>query len=234
MLHGSQNLALHLSRNRFTLNIDSIDEALFSDLGLRFVDTDNFGSELVWKSSISYLIPETDIRLKANYGTAYNAPNVYYYLNRATDKLAPEQSRGFDLGFEQQLTLDNDYGTASLTSKMILKINLLWSGLNVINISKTRAKGIESFLQYAITDTLSVNLNYTWLDTEDKTTKKTLDFSHQHCAHASLSYQLEDRLGTHLSIDYVSGQYNTSWPPNNEDSLTGGYALCNLAGVLIL
>ena len=40
-------------------------------------------------------------RLKANYGTAYNAPNVYYYLNRADDNLAPEQSRGFDLGFEQ-------------------------------------------------------------------------------------------------------------------------------------
>ena len=233
---GEQD-ASWLSEPGFTFESQSIyaqyrfesDEALFSDLGLRFVDTDNFGSELVWKSSISYLIPETDIRLKANYGTAYNAPNVYYYLNRATDKLAPEQSRGFDLGFEQtHFGQRLWYGISYFQND--IKDQFAWSGLNVINISKTRAKGIESFLQYAITDTLSVNLNYTWLDTEDKTTKKTLDFSPQHCAHASLSYlTLENRLRTHLSIDYVSGQYNTSWPPNNEDSLTGGYALCNLA-----
>jgi|GEM_PF-3306846 len=206
-------------------------QALFSDFGLRYVDTDDFGDKLVWKSSISYLLPGTATRLKANYGTAYNAPNVYYYLNRADDNLAPEQSRGFDLGFEQT-SLDQRlwYGISYFQND--IKDQFTWNNsFKVVNVDKTRSKGIESFLQYQATDSLALNFNYTWLDAEDQTTGKTLNFSPQHTAHASVSYlSLANRLDTLLSVDYIGGQFNAE----GEASPSGGYVVCNLASTYSL
>jgi vitamin B12 transporter len=211
------------------------NDKLFSDLGLRYVHTDNFGSELVWKSSISYLLPGTATRLKANYGTAYNAPNVYYYLNRADDNLAPEQSRGFDLGFEQT-SLDQRlwYGISYFQND--IKDQFDWREITpfnykVMNVERTKTKGIESFLQYKATDSLALNFNYTWLDAEDQTTGKTLNFSPQHTAHASVSYlSLANRLDTLLSVDYIGGQFNAE----GEASPSGGYVVCNLASTYSL
>ena len=213
------------------------DQALFSDFGLRYVDTDDFGDKLVWKSSISYQIPGTATRLKANYGTAYNAPNVYYYLNRADDNLAPEQSRGFDLGFEQT-SWDQRlwYGISYFQND--IKDQFTWNSFKVINVDKTRSKGIESFLQYQATDKLVFTLNYTWLDAEDQTTGKTLDFSPQHTAHAAFNFlALDNRLDTLLSVNYIGGQFNQEGfpnPPNNEGYPTGGYVICNLASTYSL
>jgi vitamin B12 transporter len=207
------------------------DQALFSDLGIRYVDTDDFGDKLVWKSSISYLIPGTKTRLKANYGTAYNAPNVYYFLNRADDNLAPEQSRGFDLGFEQT-SLDQRlwYGIAYFQND--IRDQFDWNNsFKVVNVNETRSKGIESFLRYQATDSLAFNVNYTWLDAKDQTTGKTLNFSPQHTAHAAVSYlALDNRLDTLLSVDYVGGQFNAE----GEATPSGGYVVCNLASTYSL
>lgn len=206
------------------------DDSLFSDFGFRYVDTDDFGDKLVYKASISYKIPKTQTRLKANYGTAYNAPNASYFRNKANDTLAPEESRGFDLGFDQT-SMDQRlwYGISYFQND--IRDQFDWKGTGYINIERTKTKGIESFLRYKATNNLALNVNYTWLDAEDQTTGKTLNFSPQHTAHASVSYlALDNRLDTLLSVDYIGGQFNAE----GEASPSGGYVVCNLASTYSL
>ena len=218
------------SQSMYTQHRFEYDDSLFSDLGFRYVNTDDFGDKLVWKASISYKIPKTLTRLKANYGTAYNAPNASYFRNKANDTLAPEYSRGFDLGFEQtSLNQRLWYGISYFQNDIIDQFE--WKGTGYINIERTKTKGIESFLQYQATDRLAFNVNYTWLDAEDQTTDKTLKFSPKHTAHASVSYlALDNRLDTLLSFDYVASQFNS----DNEATPSGGYVICNLASTYSL
>lgn len=206
------------------------NDSLFGDLGFRYVDTDDFGDKLVWKSSISYKIPKTHTRIKVNYATAYNAPNASYLRDKANDTLTPEESRGFDLGFEQT-SLDQRLWFGISYFQNDIRDQIDWKGTGYINIERTKTKGIESFLQYQATESLAFNVNYTWLNAEDQTTGKTLQFSPQHTAHAAVSYlALNNRLDTLLSFDYVASQFNSE----NEATPSGGYVICNLASTYSL
>ncbi|MBS0244339.1 MAG: TonB-dependent receptor, partial [Proteobacteria bacterium] len=77
---------------------------------LRFDDNENFGDATTWRFSPVYVIESSGTKLKANIGTAFKAPSLdqrfhdypsfNFFANR---NLRPEESTGWDAGFEQAI-----------------------------------------------------------------------------------------------------------------------------------
>ena len=108
---------------------------LQSEFGKRFFivanvrtdDNESFGPHTTWRVAPAFIVPGTETKLKATYGTGFKAPTlVELYVNNpsifqiANPNLKPETSKGYDLGFEQPL-LNGGSMSASLISKTTSK-----------------------------------------------------------------------------------------------------------------
>ena len=88
----------------------SFGERLFNVASVRYDSSDRFGDIATYRIAPAFLIPETGTKLKASYGTGFKAPSLnelyvdypaFFFF--ANPNLKPEESTGYDLGFEQAL-----------------------------------------------------------------------------------------------------------------------------------
>ena len=136
---------------------------------LRYDDHDRFGDKVTYRIAPSYLLG-SGTTLKASYGTGFMAPSLYelyapYYGNA---NLKAEESQGWDVGLEQKMfgdtvscgltyfvmNFDNDIGFNPST----------WQYEQTIGT--TRTNGVESFIRYKPTKSLSLQADYTYTDSE--------------------------------------------------------------------
>lgn len=209
------------AQHRYTYN-----DQLFIDAGGRYVQADNFANHFVWKVSGSYLIAPTQTRLKASYGTSFNAPNTFYFANAQNrSTLKPERAKGFDVGVEQTLLDKKLTASLSLFNNEIQQ-QFAWSGGKVINRDEVRTQGYEAFIRYMPRGDLSLQANYTWLDTLDRRLGKDIDYAPHHNFHAQANWlTLAKKLNLNVSVDYVGGQFNSA----NERNYSSAYMIWNLA-----
>ena len=80
---------------------------------IRLDDDDSFGPHTTWRLAPVFIVPGTETKLKATYGTGFKAPTLTeLYVNNpsifqfANPNLLPETSVGYDFGFEQSLFHD--------------------------------------------------------------------------------------------------------------------------------
>ncbi|WP_038051255.1 TonB-dependent receptor domain-containing protein [Thioalkalivibrio sp. ALJ1] len=142
---------------------------------LRYDDNEQFGSkttgQVAWGRDIT-----DDLRLRASYGTAFNAPsfNNLYYPGFANPDLQPEESETFELGARYQRS--TYYWDAALfqTRFTDLIVNTdTGSGLRPENFSRARAQGLE--LETGYEDGVwSLRGALTLLDAEDRSTGNEL------------------------------------------------------------
>jgi len=144
-----------------------LGDRIFLAANLRYDSDDTFGDHVTYRLAPAYLIPETGTKLKATYGTAFNAPSLYQlyapiYGNAA---LKPETSTGWDAGFEQEalgghLTFGATYFHNDITD-LIGYDPVTYAN---INISQATTQGVETFVAVTLTDRLNVRLDYTYTD----------------------------------------------------------------------
>ena len=86
---------------------------LFIVSNIRYDDNESFGPHTTWRIAPAFIVPGTDTKLKATYGTGFKAPTLTeLYVNFpvvpavANPNLSPETSKGYDFGFEQPLLHD--------------------------------------------------------------------------------------------------------------------------------
>ncbi len=77
---------------------------------LRHDENDQFGPATTFRVAPSYILPFTDTRLKGSVGTGFKAPTLSQLYQSfpafnffANPNLRPEESLGYDAGFEQPL-----------------------------------------------------------------------------------------------------------------------------------
>src|SRR5256714_4687675 len=87
-----------------------IGPGLFTAVSIRHDDNDRFGGKTTWRIAPAYLIPNIGTKLKASYGTGFKAPSLTQLFVSfpafnffANPDLEPEESDGYDIGFEQSL-----------------------------------------------------------------------------------------------------------------------------------
>jgi len=183
---------------------------LFLTPGLRVDKHEMFGTKTTYKLSTVYIIPKTKTRFKANWGTGFKAPSLYQlYSSYGSPDLKPEESEGYDFGIQQaffngRLTFDLTYFQNNF--KNLIDFVNFQEGY--VNIGKVETKGVETGIVCNLTKDLTVNVNHTYLETRDKTTRQELLRRPKNKAFIGINWQISKK--THLSL-------NTTYIGKRED-----------------
>ncbi len=142
--------------------------------GLRYDDHDQFGSKVTYRIAPSY---STDfgMLLKASYGTGFRAPSLYeLYSSYGNENLDAEKSKGWDVGFEQDIykgnvTIGLTYFEQTFEDRIDYDF-ITWAYAQQQGDTKT--SGVETFVTWQPLDNLTLSANYTYTDTEDPDGKR--------------------------------------------------------------
>ena len=195
----------------------------FGDLtiteSLRRDDYSSFGDKVTGKIGAKYIIID-DLVVSANYGTAYNAPNLIQLLNpwgTSNFDLNPEKIKGYDLS-----VMYKDLTITYFDNKVSELIN--WQGGKYTNVSGTsRLKGYESKYSKEITKDLLFNINYTHLSAKDSQDKELARRAKRQVGFG-LDYYGIDKLHFNVNGQYIGDRYNSS---NKTGRNTGNYTVWN-------
>jgi vitamin B12 transporter len=155
-----------------------IAKRVFLAANVRLDHNENFGEHATWRVAPAFVVPGTETRLKASVGTAFKAPSLSqrfadfpafgFFANR---NLQPEESLGYDVGFEQpffnkRLQIGMTYFHNDITN--LIAFNDTFT--SNINIGRATTWGTESFVSLAVTEWLRLRADYTHTNAIDATT----------------------------------------------------------------
>ncbi|WP_460805084.1 TonB-dependent receptor plug domain-containing protein [Microbulbifer agarilyticus] len=216
-LERREDTSLDLSRDQWAAYSEyqgSISEQAFVTLGLRHDDNSDFGSHNSFRASAAYVFDEIgngSLKLKASYGTGFRAPSlseINYNRNYYPDlpALAPEESRGLDVGAEY-------FYQDALHLEFVLFDQIvddeIWFNLADYSYrqgGRSESRGVELISAVTLNEALSLSANYTYTDAET-----TDDIARprrpQHMANLGVTYTpmeaLSVALNTRTSIDAI-------------------------------
>jgi vitamin B12 transporter len=149
---------------------------------IRYDDNESFGPHTTWRIAPAYIVPVTETKLKATYGTGFKAPtltelfvNNPSFFQVANPNLQPESSKGYDIGFEQPLFNDRlrfglTYYYNDITNLIVNQFNGITFTSTYVNVGHAVMSGTESFIAADVTDQLKVRADYTTTVTRDTST----------------------------------------------------------------
>ncbi|MFA4988932.1 MAG: TonB-dependent receptor, partial [Candidatus Omnitrophota bacterium] len=181
-------------------------DRLFITPGLRVDDHEMFGTQTTYKVSTAYLIPETGTRLKANWGTGFKAPTIYqlYDATYGNPNLNAEESRGYDLGFEQSFLGDRlSFDLTYFHNKYKNLIDGDPSTWVYYNIGKATTKGWEFGAKVKPLDNLTFSANYTYTDAENEDTGVKLARRPENQANFDIDWGFLPKANLNFGMNYM-------------------------------
>ncbi len=160
-------------------------DRFFMASNVRYDNYDTFGGHVTYRFAPSIIIPWTQTKLKASYGTGFKAPTLSeLYVNYpafdffGNPDLKPEESSGYDAGFEQPLFHDRvSFGATYFHNNITNLITSNDEDTSYINVDHAQTQGVESFAEWAVTDRLKLRTDYTYTRITDQSTGLTLSRS---------------------------------------------------------
>ncbi|MFH1441679.1 MAG: TonB-dependent receptor [Candidatus Omnitrophota bacterium] len=196
-------------------------EKLFITPGLRVDDHELFGTKATYKISTAWLIPQTETRLKGNWGTGFKAPTLYqlYDTSSGNTNLTAEENKSYDFGFEQSFFKDKvSFELTYFYNDFKNLINWIktnpstWAG-EYRNINKAMTKGFEVGAKVRPIENLTFGANFTYTNTEDKETGLTLERRPKRQANFDVDWAFLPKANLNLGMNYVGkrrdSDYNT-------------------------
>jgi vitamin B12 transporter len=210
---------------------------LFAAASVRHDDNERFGGKTTWRIAPAYLVPKIGTKLKASYGTGFKAPSLTQLFVDfpafnffANPNLQPEESEGYDFGFEQPLWENRVRFGATYFHNEITNLilpNATFTSLE--NIGRATTEGAEVFASLSITDRFNLRVDYTYTDATDDDTGLELLRRPKHRASLSATWRPLDHLSISTTMIYVGtqvdGNRSFSIPRLNTDP----YVVVNLA-----
>lgn len=183
---------------------------------IRYDDNESFGPHTTWRLAPVFIVPGTETKLKATYGTGFKAPTLnQLYVNNpsflfsANPNLLPEVSKGYDFGFEQAVLHGRiGFGITYFHNSIMNLINFvttdpLTGASSLTNIGLATTHGVESFASVVVTENLKVRGDYTATRTRDETTGLELMRRPRNKASLSANWTPIDRLSLSATVLYV-------------------------------
>jgi len=197
-------------------------DRLFATLGLRIDDHSRFGTETTYRIAPAYLIKETGTKIKGTFGTGFKAPSLYQLFAPAfyfwevrypvgNKDLNPEKSKGWDFGVEQDLFKDRVTLGATYFRNDFKDLIDYATGIGYINIAKAESEGLELFASVKPIDDLTLRVNYTYTDTEDKITGEDLLRRPKNKFGIDLNYHFLKKGNANLAVIYVGKRNDTDF-----------------------
>ena len=208
---------------------------------VRYDDNDAFGGHTTWRIAPVFIVPVTDTKLKATYGTGFKAPTLtQLFVNNPSfgvvgnPNLSPETSKGYDFGFEQAL-LNNRFSIGAtyfhndIENLIVGKFIPALVAFSSVNIGQAKTDGVESFASMTVTEQFKVRGDYTFTHTQDETTGLGLLRRPAHKASLSTIWNPSERLSLSSTVLYVSSWVDVDRSGNTPRLDAPGYTTVNLA-----
>jgi len=140
---------------------------------VRYDVNEDFGDHTTFRVAPVYLVPETDTKLKASYGTGFKAPSLQDLFANfppsflANPNLKPEESTGWDAGFEQpiangQFWFGSTYFRNDIRN-LITTVTTTTPGVSSLgNVNVANTFGDETFAAWQVTRGLNLRADYTY------------------------------------------------------------------------
>lgn len=190
--------------------------------GVRYDDHETFGGTTNAEVSMSYLFEETGTQIIANWGEGFKAPTIFQLTYSCcgfdpNPNLQPERANAWEMGVRQTVLDDKlTLGATYFDQRTEDLIIFTFTG-GYQNVSRARAKGVELTVDANLTDSLSVNGNYTHTSAKDRDTDTVLVRRPKDQAYAAINWAPTDKLSGLISLTYngreldSSGAYAPSW-----------------------
>ena len=150
---------------------------------VRYDVNDAFGGHPTWRVGPAVIVPGTDTKLKATYGTGFKAPALLQLYGDdpvnffvANPNLKPEESKGYDFGFEQPLFKERaGFGVTYFHNDVTNLINFVQVStvpflFSLANVDRARMEGYEAFVTVTPFETLKLRGDYTLTDAKNAIT----------------------------------------------------------------
>ena len=212
-------------------------QSLFFVANVRYDENDAFGPATTYRVAPAVILPWLQTKLKATYGTGFKAPTLnQLYVNFpefnffGNPNLRPEESKGYDYGFEQPFFYDRfRIGLTRYNNDITNLITANETFTTLINIGRVRTSGYEAFASAAITDRLKVRTDYTYTKAIDAILDIELLRRPRHKYSVNVAWTPIDNLAlsaTWLRVtDWIDGNRSFSIPR----LVAPGYSVVNLA-----
>ncbi|MEH6702060.1 TonB-dependent receptor plug domain-containing protein [Parasphingorhabdus sp.] len=186
--------------------------------GIRHDDHEDFGGNTSLAGNIAYRISENGPTIRASYAEGFRAPSLIDLDDRpfgfGTPDLQPETAKSYEIGVDQslieqavQISLTlfqrdtrNQIAFAACPVAPDPAPAVCTSGSRpfgtTLNIERNRTKGVEAIMSISPVERFRIDANYTWLDTENRSSG------------ANLGNKLARRPASSL---YLSAQYETGY-----------------------
>jgi vitamin B12 transporter len=208
--------------------------------GVRQDSFNVFGDATTYKTTAAFLIPETNTKLRATYGTGFRTPtlNDLYFVNSDNPNLRPEKSRSFDAGIDQTLW----------KGRLVMSATYFWNRFQdliafqfsdpvcppsaifgcAVNINEARTQGWELGLNAKLLSNLEVRAQYTMTMSRDLTTNLRLSRRPLDMASAGITYRPIEQVRVNADYRFVGARNNDV--ANTPSQKQGSYGVVDLSG----
>ncbi len=225
-LNGDKIPQVDKKQNEIAGYIDfrqNIDSWVTLDVGIRFDHHNQAGSEWIPQAGLSFHLPKNiNLKLTTSKGFRYPTIRELYMWAAANPNLKPEQIWNYELSFSQHIwdnRLTYNINIFYIVGKnMIMTTFVNGSPLNV-NTGKINNAGIEVQTAYRISNSWSINANYSYLHM-----KKPVLAAPEHKFYIGGLFSIK-RWSISSGLQYIAGLYKSLNPVETEN-----FVLWNMQG----
>jgi vitamin B12 transporter len=199
---------------------------------------DQFGEHMTYRIAPAVIVPVTETKLKASYGTGFKAPSLSELYQNFPDfgffgnpNLKPEESSGYDAGFEQPLFNDRvRFGSTYFHNSIANLIDSNATFTSYANVGLATTEGAENFVSARLTDHFQVRADYTLTRAVDAGTGIQLLRRPKEKWSTTATWMPIDPLTLSATLLHVSDWLDVTRAGSASGILAPGYTIVNVRG----
>jgi vitamin B12 transporter len=212
----------------FGLYQADLTEALTVTAGLRHDHYNSFGNTTTYRFTAAYLLPDGATKLRATYGTGYQAPTLTeLYSFFGNPNLKAEKSKSFDAGIDTsflggRLKTEATFFYNKTRDLITYAYDAGTDTFAPFNVNRARAYGVELAVQATPLKNLDLGATYTFTHSKDLDSGTELLRRPRHMASANVHYQFCEKFSGNFTAIYNGRMLDIG------GVTLGGYMVANL------
>jgi len=195
--------------------------------GVRNLRHNFFGHETTSEASVSYRVPVTETRLRANFSQGFRAPdlNDLFFPNFGNPDLQPEESQSFEVGMAQDWWEGRFGGEVTVfhteVDQLIQAVRINATTSQAQNVNEAEMEGFELEAHIEPGHGLRLSGSWTYTDAEEEPSKEELVRIPKHMLGFNVDYDFLKRWRLNLHANLVDNREESRG--TNKRERTKGY-----------